>query len=430
MKARISLSLFLVVTCLSTAQDHPPFRVKYVNGKWFDGHAFISRPYYSVGGILHPNDPRRIDQTVDLAGGYVIPACGEAHNHNATKSNTAALGRYVAHGILYVENPENLPDERLDAAVLNRPDGPDVIFANGAITAPGGHPLALVKRNIERGGMTEAQGEGAFYYAVGSAAELESKLQKLLGTKPDLVKIILVYSEDFEHRKNDDKYFSRRGVDPSLVAPLVARVHNAGLRVSAHVESAHDFSVAVRAGVDQIAHMPGFWPDEESQKGGSMAKYLIRPADARLAAKKKIIVITTLMETLERADQSSDRNLADNMIATARHNFDLLRRNGVPIAIGSDQFRKDTADEALQLMKHGFLSTAEMLNAWCSLTPRIIFPNRRVGALRDGFEANFSVLRADPLSSPEALVTLPQLVFKRGKLIGGTEAKEQTKGRQ
>src|SRR5689334_12564522 len=79
----------------------------FVNGKWFDGKSFVERPFYSVYGLLHPNRPYKVDREIDLQGGYVIPACGEAHNHNATADNEAAVDRYLASGILYVKNPAN-----------------------------------------------------------------------------------------------------------------------------------------------------------------------------------------------------------------------------------------------------------------------------------------------------------------------------------
>jgi hypothetical protein len=414
-------SLGLVLTTLAiaaSAQGNSLAAFKYINGRWFNGKEFVPRTYYSVLGKLHPNMPAfRVAQTFDLEGGYVIPACGEAHNHNAVKSNRGALAEYAFDGILYVENPSNLLGERTSGDMLNGPKGPDVSFSNGGITAPGGHPIALVKRNIERGVMTAAQGEGDFYYTVSSLKQLDEKFPALLATKPDFIKVFLVYSEEFEKRKNDEKYFGRRGLDPSLIEPIVKRAHASGLRVMAHVETAHDFSVAVRAGVDQVGHMPGFWPDEEVLRGGPIAKYLIEEADARLAARKKIVVITTLGEMLGRMDSLADRRIAGQIVGVARDNLEILRSHRVRIAIGSDQYRKNSMDEAFQLMKDGLFDTKSMLNAWCLITPQIIFPRRRIGHLKDGYEANFSVLQNDPLTSPEALVAKPKMVFKAGKLI-------------
>lgn len=91
-----------------------------------------------------------------------------------------------------------------------------MIFSNGVLTSPGGHPLALVQRDIERGAMTPQDGEGGFYYTIASPADLDQKWPMLLATKPDFIKTILAYSEEFEQRKADPKYFSRRGLDRSF----------------------------------------------------------------------------------------------------------------------------------------------------------------------------------------------------------------------
>ena len=99
---------------------------------------------------------------------------------------------------------------------INTPGGVDVIFSNGVLTSPGGHPLALVQRDIERGAMTPQDGEGGFYYTIASPADLDQKWPMLLATKPDFIKTILAYSEEFEQRKADPKYFSRRGLDRSF----------------------------------------------------------------------------------------------------------------------------------------------------------------------------------------------------------------------
>jgi hypothetical protein len=57
--------------------------------------------------------------------------------------------------------------------------------------------------------MKPEDGEGAFYYTLANPEDLEQKWPRLLATKPDFLKAVLVYSEEFERRNNDPKYFSR-----------------------------------------------------------------------------------------------------------------------------------------------------------------------------------------------------------------------------
>ena len=390
----------------------------YKNGHWFDGKSFsAAKSMYSVNGILHPNRPFKVDEEVDLKGAYVIPACGEAHNHNATADNDRAIDAYLKSGILYVKNPSNLPQVR-EGARINSPTGIDVSFSNGSLTSPGGHPVGLVKRNIERGVMKPEDGEGAFYHTIDSLEDLDEKLPKLLASKPDFVKTILVYSEEFEKRKNNEKYFSRRGLSPVLLKPIVERVHKAGLTVATHVESAADFHVAVEAGTDEINHMPGFWPTDESLASHDFSHYRIAEADARRARQRKIRVVTTLGESIDKLKAGQDSAARDGLIEVYRHNINLLKKYSVPILMGSDQFRKNSQAEVLALADAKLMSNLELVKSWCEVTPQAIFPKRRLGKLRDGYEANFVVLDKNTIQDVGAINDV-RLVFKAGKELKG-----------
>lgn len=409
-----------VYTLRVTAQkDNGGLRIHaYQNGRWFDGKTFSPvKTMYSVNGILHPNRPFKVDEEVDLKGGYVIPACGEAHNHNATGDNDRAIDAYLKSGILYVKNPDNLPQVR-EGARINSPTGIDVIFSNGSLKSTGGHPIGLVKRNIERGVMKPEDGEGAFYHTIDSLKDLDEKLPKLLASKPDFVKTILVYSEEFEKRRNDEKYFSRRGLNPALLKPVVERVHKSSLTVATHVESAADFHVAVEAGTDEINHMPGFWPTDESLASHDFSRYRIADADARRAGKRKIRVVTTLGEAIDKLNAGKDTVARDGLIDVYRHNINLLKKYSVPILMGSDQFRKNSQAEVIALADAKLMSNLELLKSWCETTPQAIFPRRRLGKLKDGYEANFLVLGGDPISDIGAINQIHQ-VFKSGEELNG-----------
>lgn len=135
----------------------------FAGGRWFDGASFRDATAYTVEGVLTFARPERVDSTIDLAGGYVTPPFGEAHNHNVEYSELigATIGRYLADGVFYVKNPNNLPKARQPlAGLVNVPTSIDVVFANGGLTGPGGHPGVVFRRNVERGNWTEADGRG------------------------------------------------------------------------------------------------------------------------------------------------------------------------------------------------------------------------------------------------------------------------------
>ena len=42
-------------------------------------------------------------------------------------------------------------------------------------------------------------------------------------------------------------------------------------------------------------------------------------------------------------------------------------------------------------------SNLQLLKMWSETTPKVIFPRRKIGALEEGYEANFLVLEGNPI---------------------------------
>jgi predicted amidohydrolase YtcJ len=353
---------------------------------------------------------------LDLAGGFVVPPFGEAHNHNVEPPKIdAVIQRYLEHGIFYVKDPDNLPAGREKVAPkLNQPESIDVMFSNGGFTGKDGHPTELVKRNIDRGIWTEADGEGAFYYSVSSETELEQKWQQFLSTKPDFVKTFLQFSEDYQKRKDDSRYFGWKGLDPDLLKAIVWKAHSAGLRVSTHIESAADFHNALLAGVDEINHLPGFriTGDVETHK---ITDFQIAEDDAKLVARRGIFVVTTLAGSSQPPPAGAKREL-DERDELNRRNLQLLKKYRVKLAFGSDLYRGDTVPEALYIASLGVFDNRELLRIWCDQTARTIFPRRKIGELKEGYEASFLVLKENPLRNFAAIQGI-SLRVKQGRVL-------------
>lgn len=371
------------------------------NARFFTGTGFVEGTRWIQGGRITTRKPARVDSVLDLRGRWVVPAFGEAHNHNGFPADTAIARRYLAEGIFFVKNPNNRPKERVPA-----PAGVptiDVAYANGGITGPGGHPVFLVTRNVARGAWTAADGEGSFLHTVASRADVDRMWPKYVADRPDFVKTYLLHSEQYARRLADTTKVGWRGMDPALLPYVVRRARRSRLRVTTHVETAADFRLAVAAGVHEIAHLPGFRPEGDDLAAyGDLARYRLTPADARLARRKGVTVVTTVSEVAELAEESlragdADTARARDLLALLRHNLSLLLDAGVPVALGSDRFRESSLAEARTLVRTKLLSPAAALRAWSMHAPRTIFPGRRVGCLEDGCEANLLVLDGDPL---------------------------------
>ena len=72
--------------------------------------------------------------------------------------------------------------------------------------------------------------------------------------------------------------------------------------------------------------------------------------------------------------------------------------------------------DVLYLHQLGVFGNLEMLKIWCEDTPRAVFPGRKIGRLRHGYEASFLVLRENPLVN-FAAVKLITMRVKQGVLI-------------
>ncbi len=420
----VTLFLALVLSAFLSQNSSPsptPPSYEFNNGNWFDDQRFVSRKFYSVGGVLTTKKPGHVDRVFDLTGKYIVPPFGEAHNHNLDWSSDEQFARmkrmYLEGGVFYVKNPNSLLRSRIPtAARINTPTSVDGIVSNGGLTGAGGHPIEIV---TPKRGFLPTDGEGGFYYVIDNVQDLERKWPSIKAGKPDFIKTYLLYSEEYSKRKNDEAYFGWKGLDPALLPVIVRQAHKEGLRVSTHVETATDFHHALVANVDEINHTPGFRPYRNDLANyTNLSRYEISESDARLAARKHVVVVTTLGETIEAVlnekDQHADMRRAVREMVV--HNLQILKRHGVSIAIGSDSFRHTSVPEALSLHKLHVFDNLTLLKMWCETTAATIFPKRRIGHLKEGYEANFLVLSGDPIQDFENVKKI-ELRVKQGELL-------------
>lgn len=415
-----ALVLVTLVATLSASAQVPTttHNYEFTNGNWFDGQKFVPRTFYSVAGVLSSKRPTHVDRVFDLNSKYVVPPFGEAHNHNLDWSSDERFApvnkMYLDAGIFYVKNPNSLLRSRQPTlAHINLPNTVDGILSNGGLTASGGHPIEIVS---PQRGFNPGDGEGQFFYVIDTVADLERKWPAIKAGQPDFIKTYLIYSEEYAKRRDDKTFDGWKGLDPSVLQEIVRAAHREGLRVSTHVETATDFHNAVIAGVDEINHLPGFRPERNDFANYvNLARYQIPEADARLAAKKHIVVVTTIGEAVDETFNEKrterDRLAVRSMLI---ENLNVLRKNQVSIAIGSDSFRQTALPEALSLAKLQTFDNLTLLKMWCETTAATIFPKRKIGYLKDGYEASFLVLTGNPLTDFANVKTIA-LRFKRGE---------------
>jgi imidazolonepropionase-like amidohydrolase len=395
----------------------------FTGGRWWDGTGFVARTVYTVDGRITAKPPKRVDETVDLAGGYVIPPLAEGHNHWIVPQFADQMSAcYLADGVFYVrEMSGSVFAYNGFRDRVNLPTSVDFVSALQGFTGPGGHPVEILERGMAMG-LTPKDWKPDFdpygILVVRTEQDVDARMKLLVAENPAFVKVFLVYSEQYEARLNDPKKRgSGRGMDPALLPHLVKLAHAAGLKVHAHVYSVDDFRTAIRAGVDEIAHLPG----HAFETAYGVEHYRLTPEDARLAARAHVKVTTTL------ANLPGRRNAALVRDQVVIPNIRLLRAAGVPILVGSDEFNQDVLPEVFVLRDLGVFSNAELLDMATTETSRDIFPDRKIGRLAEGYEADFLVLDKDPTANLDALRSI-RLRVKQGRRLTVPAAMLSRKG--
>ncbi|GEM_PF-319913 len=380
--------------------------VAYENGNWWTGASFAKGTRYVKNGFFVQAPARPTSGSIDLRGAFVVPPFADAHNHMAglpSQVNTTA----EAAGIFYLMNPNVLASSAPNLrAALHGPQDVDFLLSMGGITAPGGHPEKLYVDVLAKYVYPALQPQDfigdAFHY-VTKLSDVGPVLDRLVSQHAQFIKIMLLYSEEFERRKDDPAYRGSKGLDPKLVSAIVAGAHRRGLRVAAHIETAADFRVAVAAGVDEAAHMPGYLA-----LTGPLSMYQITDNDAKDAARARMVVVTTAGLAL-----TGDKARIPAVQAMQRANLRKLKAAGVPLLIGTDGAPDAAIHEARYLIDLGVFSAGEALVSIAEATPQYIFPKRRIGVLAPGYEASFLALNGDPTMDFSAVSHIA-LRVKRG----------------
>ena len=411
----------------------------FINGRWFSGRDFKTRTFYSVAETLQAQRPARVDSTIDLAGGFVVPPFGDAHTHNLNgPSQLRTLpSAYLEEGTFYVQVLTNARSAA-DAVrgQFNHPCTLDVVYANGGLTSTLSHPflayepfaMGLYKPaewHTHAGDIRQSRLlENDAYWFIDTQADLDAKWSRILADHPNLIKVFLLDASDSASAPADTGLPQGHGLKPSLVVEVVRRAHAVGRRVAAHIETGQDFALAVDAGVDLVAHLPGY----EMPAGANPSRFEVSKQAARLASRRGVFLTPTVSLAVIAEGPDSGATVSARQLLQ-RRNLQVLLREGVRIVVGSDWYGKTAHGEVETLRALGLWDNLGLLKLWAEATPQAIFPHRRIARLASGYEASFLVLRENPVERPEALSHIA-LRVKQGCLIDPRLASDSASGRK
>jgi imidazolonepropionase-like amidohydrolase len=378
------------------------------NGKWFEDGSFRTREMYIVNGLLSEKAPSSVAEVVDFNAQFVIPPLGDAHEHNFNSKRWIQedIRLFLNEGVFYVMVQDSIGPLDLEVrSQVNHQRSVDVAYTWAPLIGPGHGLLDLFQSMAGKPPFEKATSvkdlDTIAYFLMSNESDVQQKWPALATKNIDFVKVILAFSEEHQKRREDEKFYSdtklnmaRPGVPPDLLPEIVSRSHQMGRPVSVHVETAADFRIAVAAGADMIAHLPGWHVGPTAGfEDESLEHWLITEEDAKAAAEKNVTVVTTTYPK----PFLDTKTHADKYRTVQTRNLEQLKKHGVPVAIGADNGQVTSIAEAEHLLTLKVFNRSELLQALVEITPRAIFPKRKIGCLQEGCEASFLVLSADPL---------------------------------
>lgn len=385
--------------------------IAFKNALIFNGEKFIKKDLYSINGKISFHEPKKIDTIYNLTGHYLIPPFGDAHTHNLDREWQLSFlpKAYLDEGTFYIQNlTSKLKGTKKLKPYFKTKSTPDVKYAHQGLTSTLGHPF-MAYEPFEMGidykdwdkysdSIKKSRLDlNNSYIFIDKISDIENGLNLYLKDKPDIAKIFLINSEDHEETFQNS-IMADHGLSADVAAEVVKKLKKEKLTIYAHIESAYDFNTGIDIGVDFFAHMPGYnWDGTPETK----SKYYIDDALIKKAIKHNVGVIPTLGQALNRksTDSIAKRELVKDFLIR-------YHKYGGKLAFGADAFNQTLKSEIKLLIELNIFDPITILNLLCITTPQSIFPERKIGYLKEGYECSFLALEQNPLKNINAISTI------------------------
>lgn len=430
---QIFLRAVLLLTCTFFTAKLCSQNIAYLNAQWWIKGKFVQTKVYSSSGKFSFREPAKIDSTIDLNGMFCIPPLGDAHTHNLDGAYNLQnmLNQYLSEGVLYVQVTGNHGSGAVQARpVIAKQNALEAVYANGLLTATYGHgffpyePLAMqiyspqAQNKLADSIKKSRIAADDAYFHIDNENDLKNKWTKIISYKPDLIKICVLDAADYDAKRKAEIPGSY-GLSPQIVYAAVKKAHGAGLKVIAHIETAEDARLCATAGVDGLAHLPGYaWNGSAT----TSKKFCLTAADAKIIKQSGMYVVPTLnLDYTNEYDSTGKKTEHPDRTAAAlrykKEAIALLLKEKVPLALGSDYFGKTISVELDYIIKNNLLEPATLLDVLCRQTAQHILPGRKIGEISEGYEASFVALPDNPAKNISIIRSKIGRLVKQGRTI-------------
>jgi imidazolonepropionase-like amidohydrolase len=373
-----------VIAGESDDPEHGKGAIAVINGTLIDGTGADPQPLSTIviynGVIQQVGLSSEVDvpdsaRIIDVEGKTVLPGFINVHVH--TDFDESTIKAFAMDGVTTLRDIGYFGPVSYERLFRNC-DTLNTDKKNAHIIAAG--PL-----------VTTVGGYGN--YEVSSSADAARKVADLIASGADLIKVAI-----------EDNLQGRTWpmLSQSEVDTIVETAHALGVRVSAHVSRSAHVSMAMRAGIDDLAHM------------------IINPISSDLV---NLVVENDIywVPTLELWHGVSEMYRL-NWVDIAMNNLRLLNQAGGKVAIGTDfggyitQFDLGMPATEIRLMEAAGMTPMQIIVAGTKNAAYVCGLENEIGTIDTGKVADIIVLSANPLDDLDALMDV-LVVIHKGEII-------------
>lgn len=380
---------------------------------------------------------------IDGAGATLLPGLIDMHGHVGNGSEPSWLRRmpnpernlrsYLYCGVTTVLDPAGMAPQAFelrDRVAAGELLGPRIFQAGPMITAPGGHPVAILENLVPW--WLNWYLISHFTRQVATPDEARAAVREIAGFKADVVKLSVDSIPDEVPRLSDE-----------TVAAAVDEARQQGLRAVAHIGTFADAATAGEAGValwvhgvykerltdEQVAQLAGFRIPMVPTTAVFEAYALLGQGPRASTPLERETVAPDILAAFDEPPRTEASEYfrphiekLRQMRPAWRDNVRRLKAAGVTILAGSDTqmgvFPGPALHRELALLVESGLTPAEAIRAATLDAARFLANGREpeLGQVAEGKRADLLLVEGDPATDLSALARI-RAVIKNGVVL-------------